>query len=108
MISERLYRRFYPDERLSGTLAFYRWVRSAVTSRTQLLNVGAGPPTRDATRILKGEVARVVGIDIDPVVLDNGELDEAHLIRGDTFPVPDASFDVVVGPTTSWSTSRGR
>ncbi len=96
MVSERLYRRFYPDDRLSGTLAFYRWVRGATTPRTQLLNVGAGPPTGDATRILKGEVARVVGIDIDPVVLDNPEMDEAHVIRGDVFPIPDASFDVAV------------
>jgi len=35
--------------------------------RPVLLNLGAGPPAeRGSIRVLKGEVARVVGADIDP------------------------------------------
>lgn len=100
MVSERLLRRFYPDETRNGTVAFYGWVREHVGPTTELLNLGAGPPTRTAIRIFKGEVARVVGADIDPIVLENDELDDAVLIEGGKLPLPDASFDVIVSDFT--------
>jgi SAM-dependent methyltransferase len=63
-----------------------------------LLNLGAGPPAlRQSIRVFKGEVARVVGADIDPEVLDNPELDEAHVINSDnTLPFEDNTFDAVL------------
>lgn len=96
MVSERLLRRFYPDDTRNGTVAFYRWIRQHIGPSTQLLNLGAGPPTRNDLRIFKGDVARVVGADIDPVVLDNDELDEAVVIADDLLPLPDQAFDVIL------------
>jgi SAM-dependent methyltransferase len=100
MVSESLLRRFYPDDTRNGTVAFYGWVRQHVGPTTELLNLGAGPPTRTAIRIFKGEVARVVGADIDPIVLDNDELDDAVLIEDGLLPLPDESFDAIVSDFT--------
>jgi SAM-dependent methyltransferase len=57
--------------------------------------VGAGPPTKRSVRILKGQVAQIVGADIDPVVLDNTELDSAVLIENGKIPIENEFFDVV-------------
>jgi SAM-dependent methyltransferase len=100
MVSESLLRRFYPDDTRNGTVAFYSWVRQHVGPTTELLNLGAGPPTRTAIRIFKGEVARVVGADIDPIVLDNDELDDAVLIEDGLLPLPDQAFDAIVSDFT--------
>src|SRR5579863_7942271 len=82
MISNTTFNRFYSDQTRDGAVAFYGWVRKETTPQTVLLNLGAGPPAeRQSIRIFKGEVARVVGADLDPEVLDNPELDEAHVIN---------------------------
>lgn len=96
MVSERLLRRFYPDDSRNGTVAFYGWVRQHLGPATELLNLGAGPPTGTPIRAFKGEVARVVGADIDPIVLDNPELDDAVVIEHGLLPLPDQAFDVIV------------
>jgi SAM-dependent methyltransferase len=55
------------------------------------------PAPRDKIRVFKGEVARVAGADIDPEVMSNPELDDAHLISSDgQLPFDDNSFDVVL------------
>jgi len=100
MVSERLRHRFYPDSRRDGTAAFYGWVRQHTDAETRMLNLGAGPPTRAPLRIFKGEVARVVGADIDPLVLDNDELDDAVVIRDGRLELPDGDFDVVLSDFT--------
>lgn len=100
MVSERLLRRFYPDDTRNGTVAFYQWVREHIGPSTQLLNLGAGPPTGTPIRVFKGEVAHVVGADIDPIVLENDELDDAVVIEGGLLPLPDASFDAIVSDFT--------
>jgi SAM-dependent methyltransferase len=61
-----------------------------------LLNLGAGPATDDGIRSFRGEVARVVGADIDPCVLENDECDEAHVINGEILPFEENRFDIVV------------
>jgi SAM-dependent methyltransferase len=60
----------------------------------RILNLGAGPPTGNAVRTLRGEVSCVVGADPDPAVLHNCELDEARVIEGGRLPFPDDSFDL--------------
>ena len=55
MISERLLRRFYPDDRWNGTKHFYDWVRECTTPSTILLNLGAGPASKQRDRQFKGE-----------------------------------------------------
>jgi len=89
-----LVRRFYPDERWDGTKAFYDWVRSAVAPSFVVLNVGAGKTADRRIRSLRGEVARVVGADIDPAVRSNDDLDEAVVLEGDRFPFGEGAFDL--------------
>ena len=98
MISPNTFNRFYSDQTRDGAVAFYGWVRKETTPQTVLLNLGAGPPAdRKSIRIFKGEVARVVGADIDPEVMDNLELDEAHVINSDnSLPFEDNTFDAVL------------
>lgn len=97
MISETLVSRFYGlpgDPRYNGTLAFYSMVRLHISRESTLLNLGAGPASHEATKTFKGEVGRVVGADIDPVVLANDELDEAFLIDDGKLPFKDNTFDL--------------
>lgn len=64
------------------------------TQKARVLNVGAGPTTPDKYRRLRGRVAYQDGVDIDPVVLTNDDLDEAHVTDGVSIPYPDDLFDV--------------
>ena len=92
--TQKLLARYYSDRRYDGTATFYDWVRELLRPDMRVLNLGAGPPTRDPVRRLKGEVAEVVGADIDPVVLTNDELDRGVLIESGRIPMPDAYFDL--------------
>ena len=96
MISEELLRYWYPDTRKNGTLLFYDWVREHTSKRLTMLNVGPGPASRNPLKIFKGELARVVGVDIDPVVSFNDELDESYVFDGMTLPFDDRTFDIAV------------
>jgi hypothetical protein len=42
-VSERMYRRSYPDTSRSGTLFFYGWMRRELTPPYRTLNLGARP-----------------------------------------------------------------
>jgi SAM-dependent methyltransferase len=96
MIDSGLYKRFYPDQRHDGTMRFYQWVREALKREMTLLNLGAGPASGSAVRSFRGQVARVIGADIDPIVMTNDELDEGYVISGGKLPLGDESIDVVV------------
>ena len=98
MISKSTFKRFYPDHTHDGAVAFYSWVRTFINPDTNLLNLGAGPPAnRDPIRVFKGEVAKVIGVDIDPEVKTNTELDEAYVITpGGKLPFPEETFDLVL------------
>jgi SAM-dependent methyltransferase len=103
MVSDRVFQHFYPNCRLSqrglpAAEAFYDWVRQHTSPQTVMLNLGAGGPApRGKIKKFKGEVARVVGVDIDPEVVNNPELDDAHVIGPEgQLPFPDQSFDLVL------------
>jgi len=103
MVSERVFQRFYPSvplakRGLASAAAFYGWVRQHTNPQTVMLNLGAGGPApRDQIRVFKGEVARVAGADIDPEVVSNPELDDAHLITpAGQLPFADETFDLVL------------
>lgn len=96
MISDALFQKYYGDRSRDGARIFYTWIRQHVGPQSVLLNLGAGPPTREKTRTLKGEVACVVGADIDPLVVENDELDEAVVISGGRLDLADARFDCVI------------
>lgn len=95
MISESLFRRFYFDPKFNGTQRFFEMVRRDARPDSRVLNLGAGPATGNPICSLKGEVAEVVGADIDATVLSNEEVDSATIIDGSRLPFPDESFDLV-------------
>jgi SAM-dependent methyltransferase len=103
MVSQRVVQRFYPEYGLknlglASAAAFYGWIRQFTNPRTVMLNLGAGGPTpRDKIRVFKNEVARVAGADIDPEVIHNPELDDAHLIApSGELPFANETFDLVL------------
>lgn len=91
---DAIYKRFYSDPKYNKTSAFFALIRQHCGSETRLLNLGEGPATANATCSLKGEVAEVVGADIDPVVLTNHELDRAVVITDYELPFDNSSFDL--------------
>ncbi|MBW2385849.1 MAG: methyltransferase domain-containing protein [Deltaproteobacteria bacterium] len=96
MITKRLLRRFYPDDTRDGTRQFYSWVRQGLRADSCVLNLGAGPATKQPMRIIQGEVATVIGADVDPIVFHNDEIDEAVLIVDGRLPLEANRFDVIV------------
>src|SRR5262245_9202129 len=86
--------RYYSDLKYNGTLRFYSLVRAEARPGSRLLNLGAGPGTKNPISSLKGEVAEVVGADIDRAVLENQEVDRAVVIESDRLPFADAYFDL--------------
>lgn len=101
---------FYPEARfggfsdIDGTIAFFNRVNALLQPSFTVLDVGCGVgmyaedplPLRRNLRILKGKVARVIGIDVDPVAQNNPFLDEFRLIKEDCWPLEDNSLDLIV------------
>lgn len=101
---------FYPETRfggftdIDGTIAFYIRVNSLIDSSFVVLDVGCGRgacnedrvPIRKNLRILKGKVAKAIGIDVDQNARDNPFLDEFHLIQNNSWPIQNNSVDLIV------------
>lgn len=104
--------RFYPEIGISGfssvdgTINFYLFAKSLVRPDMTVLDFGAGRGAahidddcavrRDLTSF-KGRVAKLIGADVDPVVMTNPDLDQAVMIGADgSLPLPDQSVDLVV------------
>ncbi|HLH77195.1 MAG TPA: class I SAM-dependent methyltransferase [Candidatus Binataceae bacterium] len=87
----------YPCHAKNGTRAFYGWIGRYINAHSVVLNLGAGAAAREPERNLRGQAAVVIGADIDPVVLDNHQLDQAYVIQADQpLPFDSASFDLVL------------
>ena len=98
----------YPETRfggftdVDGTIAFYTRVQSLLTESSIVLDVGGGRgayaddevAVRRNLRILRGKVARVIGLDVDPVAHSNPFQDEFRLLTGPRWPVEDDSIDL--------------
>jgi ubiquinone/menaquinone biosynthesis C-methylase UbiE len=103
---QRLLDRYYPMlpdgiRVKDGTMPFINWMLSSIDPPNALvLNVGAGPTPSPAFRRLRGRVARLIGVDPDPVVLTNQDLDEAYVNNGIDLPFPDNQFDAVYADWT--------
>lgn len=107
---------FFPEvaaggfSRADGTIALYTRIHSLISTDAVVLDFGAGRgcgPIEDpvayrrAMRNLKGKCKTVIGVDVDPVVLDNPSLDRAHAISpGERLPIDDLSIDLVVSDAT--------
>lgn len=90
--------------RADGTVAFWTRVSALATESSVVLDFGAGRGVasedpidfRRDLQILRGRVHRVIGCDVDAVVLDNPLLDEAAVVTGQSIPVSSQSIDLVV------------
>lgn len=103
---QRLLDAYYPllpdgIRKLDGTKPFYDWFLSGIdAANAVVLNVGAGPTPTPPMRCLRGRVKRLVGVDPDPIVHTNTDLDEAHVNDGIHLPFADESFDAVYSDWT--------
>lgn len=104
--------RLYPEtaaggfSRVDGTIEFFQRVNALLVREMTVLDFGAGrgewadadeAPYRRNLRWLRGKVARVVGCDVDPVVIQNPSLDEAVVVDpAAPLPFDDRSFDLIV------------
>lgn len=99
--------------RVDGTVSFYSRVQALLGELppgATVLDFGAGRglaaedpiPFRRGLQELRGPGRRVIGADIDPVVLRNPRLDEGRVIDPTTgdLPVESASVDLVVSDFT--------
>lgn len=92
--------------RYDGFVEFYTRVNALLDDESEVLDFGAGrglwasEPIPEVSRRLRSfheRVRRVVGVDVDPVVLENPSLAEARRIEpGAPIPYPDESFDLVL------------
>jgi SAM-dependent methyltransferase len=92
--------------RVDGTIAFYNRVNALVGPQSVVLDFGAGRGAglvenrceyRRSLIRLRGKVARVIGVDVDPAIFGNPGLDEAHRIEpGAALPLDDASVDLIL------------
>lgn len=103
--------RLYPEVGIAGfsrfhqRMIFFNFVNALVKPGDHLLDFGAGRgvhaesegPWLRALTTFRGKVGKITGVDVDPVVKENAELDEAFVFRpGEALPIPDASVDVIV------------
>jgi SAM-dependent methyltransferase len=106
---------FYPEigaggfTRVDGTINFFTRVNSLLKPHMTVVDFGAGRGKfandnltfRRNLCTLKGKVKKVIGVDIDPVVLDNSLVDESLLIAKDQpWPIPDGSIDLIISHST--------
>lgn len=110
--TQSLHHPLYPETRaggfaaIDGAVQFYGRIAALTHPDDTVLELGAGRgeylledpvPYRRALRDHRSRCARVIGADVDPVVLDNPGLDAAHVIGLDgRLPLPDSSVDMIV------------
>ena len=102
---------FYPESRfggfsdVDGTIAFAERVRALLNAEDSVLDVGCGrgaisddPIARQHELVvLRGKVAKVVGIDVDPSASANPFIDEFHLIgENQKWPLNNQSINLCV------------
>ena len=89
----RLWRRFYPHYTED---AFIAHVTVMVEPDMDILEIGAGSGRgMQAVFALKGRCHNYVGIDLDPSVADNPNLDEVHIGNADKLPFVANRFDLI-------------
>jgi len=102
---------FFPETgaggytRVDGTVEFYSRINALLSPEMVVLDYGAGRGAaaedpvayRRGLQTLKGRVAKVIGMDIDPAVESNVLIDEAIIIEPNKLlPLPDTNVDLIV------------
>ena len=87
-----------------GTIDFYLRIKSIINSNSVVLDFGAGKGTwindscklRRETRLIKGNVSKIYGADIDKDIFKNITVDESLLIENNKVPIEDNFFDLII------------
>lgn len=103
--------RHYPESQfggysdVDGTVAFYGRINALIRPEMVVADIGCGRgahmedpvPYRKQLRDLRGKVACVVGLDVDPAAAQNPFVDEFRpLVPGERWPLDDESVDLMV------------
>jgi SAM-dependent methyltransferase len=109
-VEERYFREIRAGgfSRLDGTVQFYLRVNALLSPDMTVVDLGAGRGAVSDDRkgfrrdlaTLKGKVREVIGVDLDPAVLDNPIVDKALVYDGLEIPLADNSADLVVSDHT--------
>lgn len=106
-----VFERLYPEygaggfSRVDLWVPFYTRVNALLRPDMTVVDYGAGRGVWAdnhtgyvrSLMILKGKVAKVIGLDVDPAVLQNRVVDEAHTFDPDgRLPLADASVDLLL------------
>lgn len=110
-MSTDLLSRIFPEvaaggfTRVDGTIEFYGRINALLNPSMTVLNFGAGrgaplfddrSPYRGALTQLRGKVRSVIGVDIDPAVSTNPDLDRWFLVgRDGNIPLENSSIDLI-------------
>ena len=86
-----------------GTIDYYSRINCLVNHDSYVLDYGAGRggfiedkcDYRRELRLLKGKVKHIIGCDVDEAIFLNKTVDETILMKNQTVPVPDYSFDLI-------------
>lgn len=107
--------RLYPEVAVAGCprndqhVVFYTQVNALLEPEKTVLDFGAGRgesadwgiPFKRRLLDLRGKCGKVIGFDVDPVVRDNPQIDEAVVgAVGEPLPFADAQFDMIVSRAT--------
>lgn len=101
---------FYPESKfggfsdIDGTVAFYQRIKALAQPNFTLLDFGCGRGAynddpvrfRRELRIFKGQVKKVIGLDVDEGAAGNPFLDEFYLLSEVSWPLPDNCVDLVI------------
>ena len=87
-----------------GGLEFYGRINALLRADMVVLDLGAGRGAQFETNSsyryetvrMQGKVAKVLGVDVDPAVLENTHLDEALVYDGNRLPLDDLSVDLII------------
>lgn len=92
----KLDRRFYPDVDNNWDDALFRGeILQCLSPDFQILDLGAGAGIVSQMNF-RGHVKKVCGVDVDPRVMQNPYVDEAHVADISQLPFADDEFDVVI------------
>ena len=105
---------FFPEykygffTRIDGTLQFYTRINALVGKDDVVVDIGCGrgkqadDPSayRGNIRILKGKCKEVIGVDVDPVGMENEFIDQFRLIESERLPLEDDSVDILFSDWT--------
>lgn len=112
MRSEELFGKVYPEigaggfTSIDGSIEFYGRVKALLEKNMIVLDFGAGRgawfeddicAARTAARLIKGQVKKVIGCDVDPAIFENRSIDEALEIQpGEPISVETSSVDLIL------------